>query len=355
MSSFINVDPANIEKTLCNLYQTTHKIHKTRASLFNFIVYVEDERKKDYIHSVLKALSKNFPCRIIYIILDNKTPFPTTSVSLINNDNFSCDFIEIKASKDKSKEIFYLILPTLIPDLSTYLFWPEDPCKKNELFFSLKSLSSKVIFDSEEVDSLDKYIDFIFNFQKENKQNVVDLNWSRITPWRTILAFDFNSEKRIDFIKNCSQIDIHYNASKDPYFCKLKIRSLFLQAWLASKLEWQFSKIEKIENDILLISYLKDIKIRLIPKYFEKLTPGSISQIDISSKNNNLQFIRNVDDNIEEVNAVMSSHHKCKMPIRYLLEPTFYGASLAREIYNLKESTQYTKMLQILKKMPILC
>src|SRR5207302_1540893 len=102
-------------------------------------------------------------------------------------------------------------------------------------------LASRIIFDSEAADSLLAFSKKIVSLHKSGI-DTADLNWARTEGWRDLIASLFHSGERLDQIK---ELKLIYNARETEFFCHLKVQSMYLLAWLASRLHWKFQKFSK--------------------------------------------------------------------------------------------------------------
>lgn len=338
MSTQQLVDPGKIEPELTKLWEGLAK-EKIRACLFNLIIFNELSCRTDYIRETVRKVSEKYPCRVLFITSDPKAgkEYLKTAISVVGDGNIACDYIDIGVSGSLMERVPFLILPHLIPDLPTALLWTEDPLKDHVLFDPLKKLAHRIIFDSESADSL---LDFSQNILKLREENIdtADLNWARTQGWRELIASIFRSSDKVSQIKH---VKITYNAEKTEVFYHLKVQSLYILTWLATRLGWKFEKTTK-ELDFTFENQTAKIE----QASWEKMGSGTILSINISTHDGYEFDASRMKDQTHRVIIKTSSPEKCEMPYQFVLGKTATGQSLIKEIINKGTSAHYIEMLK---------
>ncbi|MFN4174441.1 MAG: glucose-6-phosphate dehydrogenase assembly protein OpcA, partial [Parachlamydiaceae bacterium] len=138
-------DPSKIESQLTKLF--AEQGIKSRASLFNLIVYVTADDRAKYIKSLLGKLTEKFPCRILFLHVkpNHKIEF---KISADVKENIPCDFIEIYLSQEDERKASFLLLPLLIPDIPIFALWGDDPTLDKTILPALYPYIDRIVFDS---------------------------------------------------------------------------------------------------------------------------------------------------------------------------------------------------------------
>jgi glucose-6-phosphate dehydrogenase assembly protein OpcA len=76
---------------------------------------------------------------------------------------------------------------------------------------------------------------------------LTDLNWSRITPWRELIAQCFDSPDRRPYLDRLSEVRIEYEQDSARLVTQ-RAQALLLTGWLASRLGWEFLMSERREE-----------------------------------------------------------------------------------------------------------
>lgn len=335
------VDPENVESELIRIWERLAK-EKMRACLFNLIVFNRISPRTDYFRDVVQKLSEKYPCRVLFISSDpdSHQPYLKTAVSVVGNGNIACDYIDIGVAGPDVQRVPFLLWPHIIPDLPVTLLWTEDPSKPHPLFEPLLKLASRVIFDSESSDSLLAFSQKVLDLRKKTGIDTADLNWARTEGWRDLIASLFHSGEIP--IRN---IEITYNARETEFFCHLKVQSLYLLAWLASRLDWKFKNASK---NLDFTFERQTGKIQSAP--WDKLGPGTVIAVDIATETKKYACAR-IPTQYHRVAIQISSEEQCELPYQYVLGRTATGQSLIKEIVTKGTSSHYLEMLESLSQL----
>lgn len=335
------VDPAKIEPELIRLWEDLAK-EKMRACLFNLIVFNRLSARTDYIRDIVQKVSEKYPCRVLFITSDpdSQHPYLKTAVSVVGTGSIACDYIDIGVSGPDLERVPFVLLPHIIPDLPISLLWTEDPSRPHPLFAPLSKLAHRIIFDSESADSLLAFSQKVLALKEELGIDTADLNWARTEGWRDLITSLFHSGEKVDQIQD---LRITYNARETEFFCHLKVQSLYLLAWMASRLGWKF---QKATHD-LHFSFA-DQKGEIRSAQWEKLGPGTVISVDLTTRDAHLYQCFRIPAQYHRVTIQISSSTQCELPYQYLLGRTATGQSLVKEIITKGTSTHYLEMLKTL-------
>jgi len=333
------VAPGKIEPELMRIWEGLAK-EKMRACLFNLIVFNRLSPRTDYIRSIVQKVSEKYPCRVLFISSDpdSQHPYLKTAVSVVGNGNIACDYIDIGVSGPDMERVPFVLLPHLIPDLPISLLWTEDPCKPHPLFEPLSKLATRIIFDSESSDSLLAFSQKVLSLRKETGVDTADLNWARTQGWRDLIASLFRSGENLNQIKD---VRITYNGRETEFFCHLKVQSLYLLAWISSRLKWKFKKAD--QN--LHFTFEKQ-KGEICSVQWDKLGPGTVISVDLATEDGHLYQCARIQAQYHRVSIQISSTEKCELPYQFILGQTAAGVSLVKEIITKGTSEHYLDMLK---------
>lgn len=334
------VQPAKIEEELLKLWEGFGK-EKTRACLFNLIVFTRLCSRTDYIRNIVQKVSEKFPCRVIFITEEPEASFSglKTAVSVVGSGNIACDYIDVGVSKEALEEVPLTILPHLVSDLPVSLLWSEDLGVEHPLFTSLFSISHRVILDSESSDSLTRFAKKILTLKEESKRfDTADLNWARTEGWRELIASLFHEKSEPYLIR---EVEIVYNARQTEFFCHLKVQSLYLLFWLSSALNWELKEVKKD-----LSFTFSEQKAKISFAQWEKLGPGTIIKVLLRCSDGRVIECERIKEEYHRVLVKSVTHDQCLLPYQYLLGKAATGQSLIKEIVRRGTSDHYLKMLK---------
>lgn len=316
-------DPSKIEKELTRLF--LDKGIKSRASLFNLIVYVTNEDRAKYIKSLLGKLTEKFPCRILFLNQKESRNIEF-DISAEVKEKIPCDFIEILLGPEDEKKAPFLILPLVIPDIPIFALWGVDPSLDKTILPALSAYVDRVVFDSFCVKDVE---DFAKRMLEKHDTKFRDVNWAAISGWRQILARTIDNTQEIEQVKKAKEITIEYNGDRVPGLPNPEIQAFYMRAWLQAKL-----------------GYDNNVKFTLSPLSNHGTRAGDIISITFrGSKNSFFNFQRK--------NTTCQIHIEfddfCEMPQNFPLEYVQRGFRFWREIFFEDISHDYHLMLQRLK------
>ncbi len=352
------IHPAQIESELERIWNSLQGKNKMRACLFNLIIYSKKSLRTSYLSQVAQKVIEKFPSRILFITYDDKTSNQVlkTTVSVLSansgNNEIICDMIEIEVCQKDHVKVPFIVLPHILPDLPVYFVHADAPNLENPIAAKLKHLSNRIIFDSETSLNLKTFAQFVLNCHTTSEIDIADLNWARTEEWRLLFANVFKSSDDLAFLKQSKEIHITFNAKKSDFVCHPRIQSIYLQAWLASQLEWHFSKIDQ-EEDRLIFSYQTHnlpVKVTLHPNEVDLLSSGRILGIKIQTKSQECYELKRHSKYLNHVIIEKSSSTLCYIPTHFVFEKDGIGQSLVKEICHQGTSQHYMNMLEMVKK-----
>jgi len=351
------VKPALIESELMKIWEKLSEINKTRASLFNLIVYTKLSPRVDYFRKIVQKVIEKFPCRIIFISADpdREKEYMNTSVSVVmpesGESQVACDNIDIAMAGKDYERVPFIILPHILPDLPVYLLWAEDPCFDNPLFEKLQKLATRVIFDSEASEDLSSFSKKILSYAQSEKSDIADLNWARMEGWRDLLTAHFHSPQNLEKLQKTKEIEISYNAHETEFFCHLQIQAIFLQSWLASRLGWKMQSMNREKNSIeyKYASEMGEVKVRINSDQVPEIFPGRLLSVKIiNTESDEYHFFRNK-QLPDQITIQISHKDVCELPYQFILGKAGVGQSLTKEITYKGTSKHFLGMLENLQ------
>jgi glucose-6-phosphate dehydrogenase assembly protein OpcA len=344
-----------IETELKNLWKSHSNANKIKACLFNLIVYTHDPKRASYFKQIVQMIMDTFPCRVIFIQGNREIKDPYLRVHVYTGSGSSyhqgmlCDKIIIEAAGPRLAEVPFLILPHLIPDLPIYLLWGQDPTKDGTILPYLQKFATRLIFDSECTENLHRFSQMMLNRLESSKNEIVDLNWTRIGGWREVITQTFDTQERIEQLAACRTIKIAYNSLTELSFFHPETQALYLQAWLAAQLEWEYERMERKDKILMYYRFQgHPIQIILQPQKREDLEPEEIVAMEISGKENYLCTLERRTDT--QVTVHCSTQYQCQLPFTLVLSNIRSGRAFMQEVIYQRPSDQYNRMLRLISR-----
>ncbi len=332
------VRPADIEAALFEMWEALAKTNKMRACLFNLIVFHRVGTRTPYIQNIVQTLVEKFPCRVLFISEDERSSPVKTHVSVLMpqgaESNAGCEQIEISASRKELEKVASLTRSHILPDLPITLLWAENPAEAHLLFEPLAKLAGRIIFDSECASNLAAFSRSVRALHESRRIDIADLNWARIAGWRDLLACLFATQERVEDLKQLATLDVVYNARPTESFCHLNVQSLYLEAWLKSRLKGKNAWKSTLRGEV-----------------WEKIGSGTILKVRLTTQTNRVFECTRIKERYHFVNIQVTSPESCELPFEFMLGKTATGQSLVKEICMKGTSNHYLAMLQELEKL----
>jgi len=355
-----NIQLANINEELTRLWDEAQGEKKTRASLFNLIIYAKKNKRVDYYQSLVKRVVSKFPCRLILIIGDDdsqeeylKTEVQTETLGEGDLQIF-CEIIRIEVAGALLERVYYILLPHLLCDLPTYLLWTQDPAIDNAILPRLESIASRIIFDPEETQNIQNYAQATLKLLKGFHCDIGDLNWSALLGWRNIFAELFDTPEAIDALEQSAKIQIVFAENPTLGLRHQEIEAAYLQAWLASTLHWKFKAFDESEGKSRL-TYKRasgEVVILLSSEKNENYAPGSLLSVDIESAQNGAKWHFGRESQTNQICIQYSDQVRCDLPHYMHLQNIEEGAEIINEIFYPQRGSHYYQMLEVLTQIP---
>jgi len=351
---------ANINEELTRLWDTEQGENRTRASLFNLILYVQKSERLSCFEKLVKSVVSKFPCRVMLIVSDDssKEEYLRTSVSseTIGEGDLQifCEIIRIEVAGSLVERVPFIIIPQILPDLPVYLLWTQDPASENAILPHLEPVANRIIFDSESTHDLQEYARSVLSLLHRFHCQIGDLNWSAISGWRQIFTQVFDTFDCFINLVQSKIIRIHYNKNPSEFQQHTEIEAAYLQAWIASRLNWKFQTIEINEGNIRL-SYRRptnEVIILLIPQEVPELNPGTILNVEIECEKNNAHYVFKRHPQTRQVFIQFSDKDHCDLPYCSYLSGVAEGQEIVEEIFYPSTGPHYREMLDILTGIP---
>lgn len=324
-----------------------------RACLFNLIVYTDEPRRTAYFTEMVKLVKTQFPCRIIFITGNPSTKEHYFRVHTLTEKNpdgsgFVCDQIFIEAAGHDINRVYFLLLPLFVPDLPIYLLWGQDPTTEYTILPHLEHFATRLIFDAETTEDLQQFSRDMLNRMASSSIQIIDMNWARIGGWREVLAQIYDSPERLEQLSTTQNLELNYNDCPSEFFTHPETQAIYLQAWLASRLEWHFVRAEK-ENHSQILYYQsakKTHRIQLTPTNDPNFETEEILGMEVQGDHGYECHIKRI--NIEQVRVQASNQFQCELPFLLLMPTLRSGRSFMQEIFYQKMSHQYEPMLKLI-------
>ncbi len=360
MNALTSIAAADIESELTKLWEAQREKNKIKACLFNLVLFSQDSRRTNYFRELIRSTIEKFPCRILFIEGDevnsgDRLGIQVSNQTILRGDSLiACDQINVQASRNQYVRIPFLIIPHLIADLPLYLLWGQDPMSDHIILPKLLPLATRLIFDSECTQNLQTFSQRLLSKLPEMSHlELMDMNWARLSGWRDAIANVFEPAYRLEHLFEVERVVLRYQSKPTEFFKNTQTQALYLTAWLAAQLQWNFVNVSTKEkvHELQFKCNGKSITVVLEPEERPTLDPGSILGVMISCTNSfSFQFER--DETTRKVTIHVSNREWCEAPVTLPLPNLQRGFTFIKEMFHRQAGEHYRNTLQVLAQIP---
>lgn len=353
MKTTYNVSLDNVQKELTNLRNHCQKGEQEKACLFNVIIYTHDLQRTAYYKDLAEQVMQQFPCHIIFIQgnrqqTKNELKINVSIEKRNNSDEISGDQIFIEVSGEDYERIPFLITSYLVPDLPVHLVWGQDIIQEDLLLVRLQQFASRLIIDSDATQDLQQFSQHILVDLNRLNIPIVDMNWTRIEGWREVIAQTFDTSQRLEQLKNAHTLQLTYQLTSDQSSLKPETQAIYLQGWLAICLGWQFQRLEKTEQGLIIHyqSSFSPVSIHLLSKTDSEYTSGEIVEVSVKGIDEYECHLKR--QGVDQVEVQSCNQYECKLPLHLVMTTLQSGRNFIQEIFYQQVSEHYFYLLQLL-------
>jgi glucose-6-phosphate dehydrogenase assembly protein OpcA len=306
-----------------------------RARVANLLVFVANESLLNETDPLVQELTTRHPSRVLLMMGDRQAADVDIEMfvsSHLQTDKrtgvrrLCCEEITLKARGNFTAELPSAALPLLVPDLSTFLWWRDAFRVFDKVFMSLASAAGRLIIDSAEFVNPEAelgQVNKLFEHDIAKDLGISDLNWARLTWWRSLLADFYDVPAYKPLLNQIDYVEIHYVAPEHAPEAKAP-QALLLAGWLASRVVWNYQNAEG-EGETVSFNFISSdnraIKLELRRVEQGKRKPGRLVKVELRSsaqQDASFRVERSADDLylLTEARLGPTTHRGRVLPVR---------------------------------------
>jgi len=229
----------------------------TRACALTLLIYVESDEAAYEVNDLVAEVTRQNPCRTIIMMLEPQAAPPGLEawvsahchLPVAGEKQVCSEQISLRARGQAGQGLASVVLPLTVSELPIFLWWRAGNFSPPPYFDEILRVTQHVIVDtarfSPGATHLQDLAAWLHKFS--GRIQLTDLNWSRITPWRQLIAQCFDSLDRRLYLDRLSEVRIEYE-QESARLVTQRAQGLLLIGWLASRLGWEFVKSERREE-----------------------------------------------------------------------------------------------------------
>jgi len=269
-----------------------------RAAVLNLIVYADREVHARRAAAVTARLADRHPSRGIVVLGDRERDGADVAIQLHcyvphkeQSAQVCYEQILARVRGDADDRLASVVIPLLVPDLPVFLWWTGRPPHGTRRFDELLALADRLIVDSADFARPDQTLPRLAELASSHRYRgfgITDLNWTRLTPWRELVAGFFDSASWRPYLDEIVGVRVGFGVDMDGRDIHPSQALLFV-AWLASRLGWQaVEALAPSEAGGLLFSLSRAdgarILVRVRPRFERGIEPGDTSGVRLQAR-----------------------------------------------------------------------
>jgi glucose-6-phosphate dehydrogenase assembly protein OpcA len=298
------VDVGSIERELAQLWRMPTVIGlretdvvPTRTSVLNLVVHCSDPALEAHASKIINELATNHPSRVISFTVtsdprafeDDIDAHVSTHCYTASGERFaSCyEKIEIKTPPDSLDQLPSIVVALALPDLPTFVWWPGQPPLADKRFVRLAHAANRIVLDSLDFQRCGTNLIRVHDLCRVMGERCAlsDLNWARLTPWRSMVSqlFDIpDCRWALDKISKVRLVFGHHSAGRVN-----AAQAMLFAGWLTSRLGWRLVK-DAVPTDQTGVCFARDmhggrIHIELQPRSVPRDYNGYLLGVSLTS------------------------------------------------------------------------
>jgi glucose-6-phosphate dehydrogenase assembly protein OpcA len=226
-----------------------------RVREINLMIVAEDEAMAGRVSNVAAHLAKRHPGRVI-VLLDERgrggdqvREAWVSAACYLNREggrNVCWEQVTIPATGAATEHLVTTAIPFLVPDVNVSVWWPAAADVGSRTYHDLEELADKVILDSAGFQRAGDGLAAMARAlaSSDRTATLADLTWSRLTPWREMVAGLFDDPSQRALLGEAERLTLVYGeedayADREPGQRRPAVaRALLMLGWLATRLGW---------------------------------------------------------------------------------------------------------------------
>jgi glucose-6-phosphate dehydrogenase assembly protein OpcA len=281
-----------------------------RAAVLNLVVYADRDMHALRAAQATMRLSDRHPSRAIVVYGDREREGAEVSVQLHchaprpeESSHVYYEQILARVRGDADDRVASVVIPLLVPDLPVFLWWTGTPPNDTRRFDDLIAVADRLIVDSSDFARPDRTLPVIASLatsrhaeagatvqraKRASRFGVTDLNWTRLTPWRELVAAFFDVEAWRPCLDEIIGVRVGFGVDMDGRAIHPS-QALLLVGWLASRLRWRSrGNLAPAEAGGLLFEMARrdgaKVDVRIRPRFERGIEPGDTSGVRLQAR-----------------------------------------------------------------------
>ncbi len=326
-----------------------------RTSLLNLVAYAANEEAAREASQTIAGLTGHHPSRALIVIAS-----PSESESRIDaqlaahchiasglEQQVCCEEVVLNVQGRAANHIHSIIIPLLVPDLPVYVWWTGPLPRGRHLFEEMLEAADRFIVDSARFRHPTHGLSRVAHLCAETPDCAIgDLNWTRLAPWRQLLAQHSDTPDVRQYMDSIERLEISYVAGPTQH---LPSQVFLLLGWMAERFGWATRGLQVRDTSHLTLHQDgRWISVVFTSEQDAYLETGSLLAVRIHGNAEGADVSLSIGLTEEPLHvAIEVKTPDCQMEERVRIEAADPGEMLAAELDALPgQSTQYEHILE---------
>jgi glucose-6-phosphate dehydrogenase assembly protein OpcA len=210
--------------------------------VFNLVVYTDSVDFAEQVAADLASVSRRHPSRAIILIADRwhrESPIDAEvrlmcAAGIAGGPPLCFEQVFVTVQGRAADHLASVVVPLLMPEVPTYLWWPGQPLFGHRLFHRLLASADQLVVDSGQFRSPGDGLNDLARLCT-GRYGVNDINWARLKPWREIIAQFFDAPQLTSYAYAIKSVSLVFGEGEGD-FGKSTAGLLLMLGWVASEL-----------------------------------------------------------------------------------------------------------------------
>ncbi len=219
-----------------------------RASTLNLIAIAETPKHAEAVEATVSSLTEFAPSRTVILVRSGAPKSGGLGVRVSVHEHargkgqaaIRFESVRIAAKRGNDELLASVTSPLLLAELPDFLWVPSSEIAGNALVGDLVELADRLIVDTATLEEPSTNLRFLADLAQQPKPapKVTDLVWSRLMPWRQLIAQFFDQLTTQPCLDCLDEVVIVYGTADGDGRTGLTA-GLLIASWLATRLEWR--------------------------------------------------------------------------------------------------------------------
>lgn len=219
-----------------------------RPSTLNLIAIAATPKEAEGIEATVSSLTEFAPSRTVILVRSGAPKTGGLGVRVSVHEHslgkgqaaIRFESVTVAAKRGNDKLLASVTSPLLVAELPDFLWVPRGELAGNALLSDLLEIADRLIVDTATLEEPGSNLRFLADLAQQPKPapKVTDLVWSRLTPWRQLIAQFFDQSATQPCLDCIDEVTITYGTANDEGRAGLTA-GLLTAGWLATRLGWR--------------------------------------------------------------------------------------------------------------------